>query len=85
MNESHFRRELQTALTRNASGSELADILRCHRDAGLTQQRAYDDLRIVRQLVSDDPQLEDRVLELMDLVTGFCSPHARLWSERLET
>jgi hypothetical protein len=57
---------------------ELVDILREHKNWGLARQEAYEALDSLRGGASD--QLEDRILEVMDVVSGFCAPHYRVWA-----
>lgn len=73
-----FRALIKDALARHASLDEFLDILRKQRDAGLAQQSAYDALEELR--AEADEQTEDRVLEIMDIVSGFCAPHLRIWN-----
>jgi hypothetical protein len=79
MSRAAFEHAIREALTREASLDELHQIVRRCRDEGLTQQAALDVLSGVR---ADVPEpIEDRILEVMDRVSGFCAPGLRLWSE----
>ncbi|HMA92605.1 MAG TPA: hypothetical protein VKP30_07960 [Polyangiaceae bacterium] len=77
-----LRNSIAEALMRDASVSELATILRKHRDEGLSQQTAYELLEALRKSV--DEQREERLLEVMDIVSGFCKADDRIWGERAQ-
>jgi hypothetical protein len=66
-------------LARGASFDDLVALLIESRDAGLDQQAAYDAITTLRS--TTDEALDDRVLELLDLVSGWCRPSARIWPE----
>jgi hypothetical protein len=68
---------VEGALARGASLEELVEIVRTFKLDGLTQQSAYETLATLRTRVSEER--ENRLLELMDLVSGWCSPQQRLW------
>ena len=56
----------------------LVSVLRDFKAHGGSKDAAYEALIELRA----EPGLagyEDRVLELMDFVQGFCSPHMRIW------
>ena len=55
----------------------LRDTLADHRDGGMRQDEAMALLEWLR--VDVGPQHEDTVLDLMDLVCGFCTPKWALW------
>ena len=78
-----FSKSLQAALSLNAPMGELVGIVRRFKDAGLTQKSAYDALEGLRTRL--DESAEGRVLQLMDLVVGWCQPQHRLWEAELET
>jgi hypothetical protein len=72
-----FSEAVEGALARGASLEELVEIVRTFKLHGLTQESAYETLAAVRRRVSEER--EDCLLELMDLVSGWCSPQQRLW------
>jgi hypothetical protein len=82
VNES-FIDEVSQALARGASFNELFAILRAYKESGLTQRSAYESLELVRARVGEP--LDDIVMELMDIVVGFCNPRNRLWETPLLT
>jgi hypothetical protein len=73
-----FMNAISEALLREASMDELIGILREYRDKGLSAQAALEVLQSLRARA--DESTEDRVLEIMDIVAGFCAPHVRVWS-----
>lgn len=53
------------------------------KNSGMNQQQVYELLITQRReaQAAADEQQEDRILELMDMVTGYCAPHRRIWAE----
>ena len=58
----------------------------CHelkqmRTDGLSKEQAIDILEKLRQeyIESNDEEKEDWVLSIMDIVTGFCGAHMKIW------
>lgn len=78
MNRS-FADEVQLALERDAPWDDLASILRDHRDRGLPPRAAYDALEGLR-VRAPDAATQDRILDLMDVACGWCSPGRRIWA-----
>lgn len=76
---SEFIAEIRGAIERDASLEDYASILRKYRDRGLTAQAANDALRGVPS--GGDARIEDRVLEVLDIVAGWCRPDLRVWSD----
>jgi hypothetical protein len=73
------RDAIRDGLAAKLSLGQLLAILRQHKDAGLQQADAY---KLLDELRADRPEDEDDlILELLDVVVGFCSPHMRLWPE----
>jgi hypothetical protein len=50
-------------------------------DAGYPNDQLYSDLRHLYRLVSErgDEELEDAIADVMDFLTGWCAPDARLY------
>ncbi|MGE8035588.1 hypothetical protein B1B04_13690 [Lysinibacillus sp. KCTC 33748] len=57
---------------------DLHKILKEYKDAGGKQNDAYVVLESLRGDFKKDSS-EDLLLELLDVVTGFCSPHLWIW------
>jgi hypothetical protein len=74
-----LKTEIGDALRRAAPLEEIVDILRKYRDQGLTAKSAAETLEAMRSTF--DAQTEDRLLEVLDIVTGFCRPEIRVWNE----
>ena len=60
------------------SRADLVQVLHQFKAAGGMQQDA---LRVLTHMRSTQvsEQEDDKLLELLDLVTGFCSPHQHIW------
>ncbi len=78
-----LRAELAASLESGAAFAAQHDILRRHRDNGIGQRDAYDVLVGLRGATGS--QHEDRILDLLDVVWGFCSADLRLWAEPLSS
>jgi hypothetical protein len=78
-----FSGEIREAIVREASDEELVRIVRAHKNLGLTKSAALQALATLRSSVTD-PQ-EDRILDLMDIVSGWCAPDQRIYPEANET
>ena len=76
MNE-QFLVALREAVERGAPLEEIVGILRMWRERGLTAEDASKALELLRE--GADEQLEDRILEVMDIASGFCRPELRVW------
>ena len=53
------------------------EVLQSFRNEGGTQDEALESLQSLRD--STNEVLDDRVLELMDVVVGWCHPKKRIW------
>ena len=69
---------IDAALQRNAPLDDFVAILRQFRDGGITADSA---LAALESLRAGAGSTEDRILEIMDIVSGFCAPHLRVWGE----
>lgn len=71
------RRDLMLQAVESDSGFEdLHDLTRRFLDEGTPSEVLLDDLGQIRGLVSED--LEETVLDVMDLLVGWCAPSAKL-------
>ena len=73
-----FRVQVLSALRRGCSHSNMLALLHCFRRKGLTRIDAY---AILEGLREESGKLEEQVLELMDVVDGYCAPAQRVWTE----
>ena len=70
---------MSAALKYNATLDEILRILDEYKACGGTQDDAYSILEAIREEEKKDSTLEDRILEVMDFVSGFCSKDKRIW------
>lgn len=69
--------ELRDAVDKSAKLDVLRTILVKYRDKGFSQNSVNELLAKMRNRVAED--VEDRILEIMDIVSGFCAPNMRVW------
>jgi hypothetical protein len=74
--------DIKEALKKQASLQMLREIVCQYKQNGGTQHTAYMTLEKIRHEQMEEPD-EDRILELMDFVAGFCAPGQRIWDETL--
>lgn len=74
--------DLNNFLRKNAPLPTLIDLIYKYKQFGGTQQEAYTILEKIRNNDIEE-STEDRILELMDFVSGFCSRDKRIWDEVL--
>lgn len=60
---------------------DLYEIVGRYKRLGLGQREAYEALEALREGLPEP--VEDLLLEVMDVVSGFCSPHNRIWEASL--
>jgi hypothetical protein len=75
-----LRAELNRLVLADASMPDVLVTLRAHRDQGVTRAEVQKCLEALR-LETDDEAVEDRILEMLDYVTGFCRAEDRVWPE----
>lgn len=73
---------IKGALQKPVSIQMLREIVCQYKQYGGTQQAAYMTLEKIRDEQMEEPD-EDRILELMDFVAGFCAQDQRIWDEIL--
>ena len=65
----------------NASLGEFRNVLLKMKAEGTTASAAqlfFEDIR--NKMISEDNEKgEDRILEVLDIITGYCSPHLMVW------
>lgn len=76
-----MREDLLTALQAGAGYPELHQLLVAFAQAGGTSDQAVAILEDLRAAPAPDA-LEDLVLELLDVATGWCAVHERVWNPR---
>lgn len=70
--------ELNELITGDQPLRRVASRLREFRDRGLTRIEARQIFEALRGRAADEAQ-EDRILEVLDIVAGFCSPELTVW------
>ena len=78
----HLEGEIKGALQKQASLQMFREIVCQYKKNGGTQRAAYVTLEKIRGEQITEPD-EDRILELMDFVAGFCAQDQRIWDEIL--
>ena len=74
-----YEHAIRDALARGDDLTDYLPILREFRDRGLPRTDALDILQALRAEANE--AVEDRILEVMDLVSGYCAPQCRVWIE----
>ena len=74
--------QIKRALQKQASLQMLRELVCQYKQAGGTQQAAYETLEKIRRERMEESD-EDRILELMDFVAGFCAQDQKIWDESL--
>ncbi len=72
--------ELEEVVSAGRSLREIVSTLRVIRSRGITRHEVQLALEALRDQVSDET-VEDRILEIMDVVGGFCSRENTVWEE----
>jgi hypothetical protein len=70
---------VRAELAAKTPDQELFAILCRYKECGGSQEEARKALEALRASAGED--VEDRILELLDVVMGFCSPHQRIWED----
>lgn len=72
------QKEIASHIAAGADFMQLHQLLTHYKQQGLTAQEVEAELEKLRSSIASELD-EDRVLELLDVVRGFCSPLLRLW------
>ena len=70
--------ELRTALNKDSDLFFIREILKKYKEHGIPSSEVNLLLEDIRSEITDET-IEDKVLEVMDIVSGFCSPHMKIW------
>ncbi len=84
MSASRIAAEIQALIAQHADHAAIRRKLVGYRDAGLSQAETLTVLESLRAAATDEAT-DDRILEVMDLVEGFCSPETTVWEDRSST
>jgi hypothetical protein len=74
------QRELEVSFAAGAPLEQIWEKLRHFKAQGIGKQEVLKVLEDLRQEATDEAA-EDRILEVMDYVYGFCSPAMTIWPE----
>jgi hypothetical protein len=80
MTGEHLLEGLRGVISARVPLSEIVPTLREYRHQGVSRHQIQSALNTLRERASDE-ETEDRILEIMDIVNGFCSPHLIVWEE----
>jgi propanediol dehydratase small subunit len=80
MTGSRLTEELEAALAIGHSLRQIVEALRGYRSAGISREEVLQALECLRSQAQDEAQ-EDRILEVMDIVSGFCSAENSVWED----
>ncbi|OOV98708.1 hypothetical protein [Pseudomonas sp. MF4836] len=69
--------QLASRLRGGADIEAIRAVLVQYRDKGFTAQAVYSHLQFIRLAAPED--VEDRILEAMDIASGYCSAGCRVW------
>ena len=73
-----LRIRLENLISSDTSLPSIAEELRQMKNEGFQQEVVRKTLEELRKEYKNESD-EDRILEILDLVTGFCSPEKRVW------
>lgn len=74
-----FQSAVLAAVSRGAPLSEVVGILREQKDLGVTRDVAYRSIEALLDQV--DSKTSDALLEVMDVISGFCQVRYRVWPD----
>lgn len=77
MTLSGLRSEIDSAISRDESLESISTILKSYKEEGADQSAVKDLLESMR--IDADEEYEDRLLEILDIVTGFCDSRYTVW------
>lgn len=75
-----IERELEAAIKSDLPLEEVVAVLRRCKQQGVSQREVYARLETWRTTELDDAT-DDRILEVADIVAGFCAPHLKVWGD----
>jgi hypothetical protein len=73
-----IRRELEEAISADKPLPAIVERLREYRGLGVSREEVQSALESLRAEARDEA-VEDRILEVMDFVAGFCRPEDVVW------
>ena len=80
MTSGDLAKELEGVITAGLPLRQIVSTLRAYRSQGITREEVQLALQALRNQAPDEA-VEDRILEVMDIVSGFCSRENTVWEE----
>jgi hypothetical protein len=80
MSRAEIKAQLEQAVASEQPLEAIVDRLRASRDRGASRVEVQGILEEMRSQAPSE-EIEDRILETLDFVTGFCSPHMKIWND----
>ena len=80
MTSGHLSEALGEAILTGVPLQEILSTLRAYRQLGVTRPEVQATLEALRDRTRDEA-VEDRILEVMDVVSGFCSRDQSVWDD----
>lgn len=80
MTVTDIRQELDEALASDLPLPRIVAMLRDYRDQGFSRTDVQNVLEAMRAAATEEAT-EDRILEVMDFVSGFCSANEIIWDD----
>jgi len=75
--ENNWKQELNIVIKNDINLKKVSDFLKSLKTAGITQCEIKTYLNLLR--LESTEIVEDRILEILDMVEGFCNPQYRVW------
>ena len=73
-----IQKEIASRLAADADFMQLHGLLGQYKKIGATAEEVAHELEQLRSFAAIESD-EDKILELLDVVRGFCSPHLKIW------
>ena len=80
MTSADLTRELEEVINSGLTLRQIVSALREYRRQGITRDEVQHALETLRDRTPDEA-IEDRILEIMDVVSGFCSRENTVWED----
>jgi hypothetical protein len=76
----HIVEGLERAISARVPLTQIAMTLREYRQRGVTREQVRSALEALRERAPDE-ETEDRILEILDIVSGFCPRETTVWDD----
>jgi hypothetical protein len=74
---SDLQSSIDSAISRNENLESISTILKSYKEKGIDQSAVIELLESMR--IGADEEYEDRLLEILDVVSGFCDSKYTVW------